>query len=194
MAKRGKGRSSDGVPFLGLQNHCGWWLQPWNQMIASWQESDDKPRQHVENMPTNVRIVKAMIFPVVTYGCDTWIIKRAERQRTDAFELWCWRRLPRVPWTARSNQSILREIKTEYSLEGLMLKLQYFGHLMWTENSLEKFLMMGKMAEWHHGPNRHEFGQALGDGERQGRLACCSPWGRKVSDMTGWLNNSNYYN
>ena len=117
-------------------------------MIASWQESDDKPRQHVENMPTNVRIVKAMIFPVVTYGCDTWIIKRAERQRTDAFELWCWRRLLRVPWTARrSNQSILREINPEYSLEGLMLKLKikYFSYLMQTADSLENSLMLGKV-------------------------------------------------
>ena len=81
-------------------------------------------------LPTKIHRVKAMVFPVVMYRCKCWTIKKAESQRTDAFELWCWRRLPRVPWTARSNQSILREIKTEYSLEGLMLKLQYFGHLM----------------------------------------------------------------
>ena len=89
-----------------------------------------------------------MVFPVVKYGCERWIIKKAERQRTDAFELWCWRRLLRVPWTARrSNQSILKEISPEYSLEGLMLKLkfQYFGHLMWRADSFEKTLMQGKI-------------------------------------------------
>ena len=89
-----------------------------------------------------------MVFPVVMYGCESWTIKKAESQRTDAFELWCWRRLLRVPWTARrSNQSILKEINHEYSLEGWMikLKLQYFGHLMWRVNSLEKKLMMGKI-------------------------------------------------
>ena len=82
-------------------------------------------------LPTKVRLVKAMVFPMVMYGLESWIVKKAERQRTDAFELWCWRRLLRVPWTARSyNQLILKEISPEYSLEGLMLKLQYFGHLM----------------------------------------------------------------
>ena len=97
---------------------------------------------------TKVHIVKAMVFPVVTYGCESWKIKKAEHQRIDAFELWCWRRLLRVPWTARrSNQSILKEISPEYSLEGLMLKLklQYFGHLMWRTDSLEKTLMLGKI-------------------------------------------------
>ena len=99
-------------------------------------------------MPTKVRLVKAMIFPVVTYGYESWTIKKAERQRIDAFELWCGRRLLRVPWTARrSNQSILKEISHEYSLEGLMLKLklQYFGHLMLRTDSLEKTLMLGKV-------------------------------------------------
>ena len=98
-------------------------------------------------LPAKVRLVKAMVFPVVMYGCESWTIKRAERQRIDAFELWCWRRLLRVPWTARrSNQSILKEISAEYSLEGLMLKLklQYFGHLMRRTDSLEKTLMLGK--------------------------------------------------
>ena len=96
-------------------------------------------------MPEKVCLVKAMVFPVVMYGCKTWAIKKAEHQRTDAFELWHWRRLLRVPWTARrSNQSILKEIKPEYSLERLMLKpkLQYFGHLMQRANSLEKTLML----------------------------------------------------
>ena len=97
-------------------------------------------------LPTKVCIVKAMIFPVVMYGCESWTIKKAEHQRIDAFELWCWRRLLRVPWTTRrSNQSILKKINPEYSLEGLMLKLQHFGHLMWRANSLEKTLMLGKI-------------------------------------------------
>ena len=91
-------------------------------------------------------LVKAMVFPMVMYGCESWTVKKAERQRIDAFELWCWRRLLRVPWTARrSNQSIVKEINPEYSLEGMMLKLklQYFGHLMWRVDSLEKTLMLG---------------------------------------------------
>ena len=99
-------------------------------------------------MPTKVHIVKAMFFPVVMYRCETWTIKKAEHWRIDCFELWCWRRLLRVPWTARgSNQSILKEISPEYSLEGLMLKLkfQYFGHLMWRTDSFEKTLMLGKI-------------------------------------------------
>ena len=99
---------------------------------------------------TKVYIVKAMVFPVATHGCESWTIKKAEHQRTDAFKLWCWRRLLRVPWTARrSHQSKLREINSEYLLEGLMLKLklQYFGHLMRTADSLEKSLMLGKIED-----------------------------------------------
>ena len=97
-------------------------------------------------LPAKVRLVKAMVFPVVMYGCESWTVKKAERQRIDAFELWCWRRLLRVPWTARrSNQSILKEISPGISLEGMMLKLklQYFGHLMRRVDSLEKTLMLG---------------------------------------------------
>ena len=99
-------------------------------------------------LPTKVLLVKAMVFPVVMYGCESWAIKKAEHQRIDAFELWCWRRLLRVPWTARrSNQSILKEISPEYSLEGLMLKLrrQYFGHLIQRMDSFEKTLMLDKI-------------------------------------------------
>ena len=99
-------------------------------------------------LPTKVHLVKAMVFPVVMYGCESWTVKKAECRRIDAFELWCWRRLLRVPWTARrSNQSILKEIRPRYSLEGLMLKLklQYFGHLMQRTDSLEKTLMLGKI-------------------------------------------------
>ena len=99
-------------------------------------------------LPTKVHLVKAMVFPVLMYGCESWTIKKAEHWRIDAFELWCWRRLIRVPWTARRfNQSILKEISPEYSLEGLMLKLklQYFGYLMWKTDSFEKTLMLGKI-------------------------------------------------
>ena len=97
-------------------------------------------------LPTKVCVVKAMVFPVVMYGCESWTVKKAEHRRIDAFELWCWRRLLRVPWTARSNQSILKEISPGCSLEGLMLKLklQYFGHLMQRTDSLEKTLMLQK--------------------------------------------------
>ena len=99
-------------------------------------------------LPTKMHLVKAMVYPVVIYGCESWTLKKAQHRRIDAFELWCWRRLLRVPWTARrSNQSVLKEISPGYSLEGLMLKLklQYFGHLMWRADSLEKTLMLGKI-------------------------------------------------
>ena len=101
-------------------------------------------------LPTNVHLVKAMVFPVVMYGCESWTVKKAEHRRNYAFELWCWRRLLRVPWTARrSNQSILKEISPGCSLKGLMLKLklQYFGHLMWRSDSFEKTLMLGKIED-----------------------------------------------
>ena len=140
-----------------------------------------------------------MVFPVIMYGCESWITKKAEHQRIDGFELWCWRRLLRVPWRARrSNQSILKEINPEYSLERLMLKLklQYFSHLIWRVDSLLKTLMLGtiegrrrsgwqdEMVGWHHRLNGHEFEQALGDSEGQGSLVCCSPWGHKELDTT----------
>ena len=112
-------------------------------------------RSRYITLPTKVYIVEAMISPVVMYGCESWIIKKAEWWRIDAFELWCWRRLLRVPWTARrSNQSILKDISPEYSLEGLILKLQYFGHLMWRANSLEKTLMLGRLKTGGEGDDR----------------------------------------
>ena len=118
-------------------------------MFAPWKESYDQPRQHKEiTLPTKVHLVKAMIFPVVMCGCESQTIRKVEHWRNDTFELWCWRRFSRVPWTARrSNQSILKEINPEYSLEVLMLKLklQYFCHLMWRTNSSEKTLMLGKI-------------------------------------------------
>ena len=147
-------------------------------------------------LPTKVCLVKAMVFPVVRYGWESWTIKKAEHRRMDAFELWCWRRLLGVPWTARrSNQSILKEISPECSLEGLRLKLklQSFGHLMQRTDSFEKTLMLGKiegrrrrgttedeMVGWHHRLDGHEFEKTPGVGDGQGSLACCSPWGRRV--------------
>ena len=118
-------------------------------MLSPWEESYDQPRQHIQKKRHYfVCLVKAVVFPVVMYGCENWTIKKAECRRIDVFELWCWRRLLRVPWTARrSNQSILTEISPGCSLEGLMLKLnlQYFGHLMQTADSFEKTLMLGKI-------------------------------------------------
>ena len=140
-----------------------------------------------------------MVFLVVMDKCECWTIKRPERQRIDAFKLWSWRRLLRVPW--RSNQSILKEVNPEYSLEGFMmkLKLQYFAHLMQRADSLEdsdagkdwrqeKGVTEDEMVGWHHWLNGHEFDQTL---EGQGRLACHSPWGCKESDATSRLNNNN---
>ena len=150
-------------------------------------------------LPTKVRLVKAMVFPVVMCGCESWTIKKAECRRIDAFELWCWRRLLRVPWTSkRPNQSILREISPGCSLEGLMfkLKLQYFGHLIQRADSLEKTLMLGKvvgrrrgrqraeMVGWNHRLDGHGFGWTLGVGDGQRGLACCDSWGCKELDMT----------
>ena len=115
---------------------------------CSLKKSYDLPRQHIKNFPTNFCLVKSMVFPVFMCGCDSWTIKKAEHWRIDAFELWCWRRLLRIPWTKRrSNQLILKEINSEYSLEGpmLKLKLQYFGHLMQRASSLEKTQMLGKI-------------------------------------------------
>ena len=148
-------------------------------------------------LPTKVHLVKAMVFPVVMYGCESWTVKKAECQRIDAFELCCWKRLLRVPWTARrSNQSILKEVSPGISLEGMMLKLklQYFGHLMWRvdagrdwgqeENGTTEDVMAG----WHHRLDGRVFEWTPGVGDGQGGLACCDSWGHKESDMTEWLN------
>ena len=191
--------------FFGLQNHCRWWLQPWNEnMLAPWKKSYDQPRQHIKKLrhyfANKVHLVKVMVFPVVTYGCESWTIKKAECWRSDTFELWYWRRLLRVPWTARrSNQSILKEISPEYSLEELMLKLklQYFGLLMRRTDSYEKTLMLEKI---EGGRRRRRQRMRWLDGvtdsmdmslsklweldDGQGGLVCCSPWGCKESDMT----------
>ena len=142
--------------FRGLQNHCRWLLQPWNEnTLTPWKVTkkvmtnlDSIYKSREITLPTKVLLVKAMVFPLVMYGCESWTVKKAECRRIDAFELWCWRRLLRVPGTARrSNQSILKEISPGCSLEGLMLKLKlkYFGHLVWRVNSLEKTLMRGRL-------------------------------------------------
>ena len=159
-------------------------------------------------LPTKVCLVKAMVFTMVMYGCESWTVKKAECQRIDAFELWCWRGLLRVPWTARrSNQSILMEISPGCSLEGmmLMLKLQYFGHLMRRVDSLEKDSDAGRdwgqeekgttedeMAGWHHWLYGRESEWTLGIGDGQEGLVCCDSWGHKQSDMTERLNWTEY--
>ena len=148
-----------------------------------------------------------MVFPVVMCGCESWTVKKAERRRIDAFERWCWRRLLRVPWTARrSSQSIVKEISPGISLEGMMLKLklQYFGHLMRGVNSLEKTLMLGGIGgRRRRGRQRMRWLDGITDsmdmslwtpgvGDGQGGLACCDSWGRKESDMTERLTELNW--
>ena len=180
-SRRRQSRSSDKFSFLGLQNHWGWWLQPWNwKTLASWKESYDKLRQHIKKYRHYFANKSAYsqsygfdyMVPIVVYGYKSWTIKKTEHRRIDAFELWCWRSLLRFPWTARSNQSILKEINPEYSLERLILKLkfQYFwppdvkNWLIrkdpnagkdwgWEEQGMTEDEMVG----WHHWLNAHEF-------------------------------------
>ena len=153
----------------GLQNHCRWWLQPWNQKTLLGRKVmtnlDSIFKSRDITLPTKVHLVKAMVFPVVMYGCESWTVKKAESQRIDAFELWCWRRLLRVPWTTRrSNQSILKEISPEYSLEGLMLKLNSSTLATWWEEPThlkdpdagkewrqeKKGMIEDEVVKWHH--------------------------------------------
>ena len=139
----------------GLQNHCRRLLQSWNKKtLTPWKKSYDKTRQHIKKQRyyfvNKLSLIKDTVFPVVMYGCDSWTIKKAEHWRIDAFEVWCWRRLLRVPWTERwSNLSILKDISPEYSSEGLMLKLKLhiLGHLMQRADSVEKTLMLGKIED-----------------------------------------------
>ena len=156
-------------------------------------------------LSTKVHLVKAMVFQVVMYGCETWTVKKAKRRRFDVFKLWCLRRLLRVSWTARrSNQSILKEIGLGCSLEELMLKLklQYFGHLMrrtdsWKDPDAgkdwrreEKGMTEDEMVGWHRQFDRHEFEQAPGVGDGQGSLASCSPWGHRIRH--NWVTELNW--
>ena len=154
-------------------------------------------------MPAKVHLVKAMVFPVVMYGCEIWIIKKAERRRIDAFEVWCWRRLLRVPWTARRfNQSNLKEISPECSLEGLMLKLKLQYLAMWCEEltHLKRPWCWEGLRAGGEGGNRGwdgwmaspiQWTWVWANSEGQGSLECCSPWGHKESDMTEWSNGNN---
>ena len=153
---------------------------------------------------TNVHIDKAMIFPVVMYGCKNWTIKKAEHQIIDAFELCCWEKTLQSPLNYRNIKPVLKESSPKYSLEWLMLKLklQYFGHLIQRADSWEKTLMLSKtkgrrrrgwqrMVGWHHWLNGYKFEQSQGESEGQGSLACCSPWGLKELAAVEWLNNNN---
>ena len=150
MANRwGKSGNSDRFYFLGLQNHCSHEIKRHLFLGKKAMTNLDSALEIRDvTLPTKVHVVKAMVFPVVMYGCDSWTIKKTEHQRTDAFKLWCWRRLLGVPWTSRrSNQSTLKNINPEYSLEVLVLKLmlQYSGHMIQRAESLEKTLMLGKI-------------------------------------------------
>ena len=179
-------------------------------MLTPWKESYDQPRQHIKEQrhyfANKVCLVKAMVFPVARYGCENWTIKKAECLRIDALELWCWRRLLRVPWTSRrSNQSILK-ISPGCSLEGLMLKLTNTlatdakSWLIWKDPDVgkdwgqeEKGTTEDEMVGWHHRLNGHGFGWTPGVGDGQGGLVCCGSWGCKELDMTEQLNWTDTY-
>ena len=181
-------------------------IAAWNyKMLIPWKESYNQPKQHIKKQRhyfvNKGPSIKAMVFPVVMYGCESWTIKKAERRTIDGFELWCWRRLLRVPWTARtSNQSVLKEISPGCSLEGLMLKLKLWppdakswligkdpdARKDWGQE--EKEMIEDEMVGWHHGLNGCGFGWTLGVGDGQGGLACWGSWCLKESDTTEWLN------
>ena len=199
MANRwGNNGNSERLPIFELQNHCRWWLQPWNwKMFAPCKKSYDQPRQHTKSrnitLPTKVRLVKAMVFPVVMYGCEGWTVKKAEHWIIDVFEL--WRRLLRVPWTARrSNQSVLKEIKPGISIGRTDVEAE--APILWPPDANiwltgkdpdagkdwgqeEKGATEDEMVGWHHQLDGCEFEQALGVGDGQGSLVCCSLRGHK---------------
>ena len=178
------------------------------KMLTTWKKSYDQHRQHIKKQrhyfAKKVHLVKAIVFPVVMCGCESWTIKKAERQRIDAFELCCWRRLLRVPWTARrSNQSILKRNQSWISIGRIDAKAEAPIHWPTDEKSWlsgkdpdawkgwwqkEKGMTEDEIIEWHHQLDGHEFEQAPGVGDGQGNLVCCSPWGHKELDMTEWLN------
>ena len=209
MANRwGNNGYSEGLYFGGLQNHCRWWLQPWNEKtLAPWKKSYDQPKQHIENrditLPTKVHLVKAMVFPVVMYGCESWTVKKAEHQRIDAFELCCWKRLLRIPWTVRrSNSSIVKEISSEYSFIGSTnaeaetpihrppdAKIWLIGKdpdagKDWRQK--EKGPTQGEMVGWHYRLDGHEFKQD--PGVVMNREAWCAAV-HGVTKSRTWLSN-----
>ena len=196
--------------FGGLQNHCshGDCSHDIKRCLLLGRKAmtnlDSMLKSRDFTVLTKFHLVKAMVFPVDMYGCESWIIKKAECWKIDAFELWCWRRLLRVLWTARrSNHFILKEISLEYSLEGLMLKLKLpilwpsdaENWLIWKDPDAgkdwrqeEKETTENEMVGWLHWLDGHEFEQTLGVGDGQGSLSCCSPWGHKELNTTEWLN------
>ena len=203
--KWGNNGNSDRIYFLGLQNHCRWWLQPL-KMLTPWKESYDQPRQLTKKQRhyfANKGLSSQGYGFSSSHVRESWTTKKAERQRIDAFELWGWRRLLRVPWTARrSNQSILNKNSSEYSLEGLMLKLKLpilwppdaKNWLIWKDPDAgkdwrqeEKGTSEDEMVGWHHRLDGHEFEQALGVGDGQGSLACYCPWeSQRVTQLSDW--------
>ena len=205
----GEKGNSDRFHFLGLQNHCGCWLKPWNsKTLFTWKKSFDKPRQHIKKqkyfVDKGLYIVKEYGFPVVMYRCERWIIRKADAQRNIAFQMWCWRRVLRVSWTARiSKQSILKETNPEYSLERLLLKFQDFGHLMHSQ-------LIGKDPDAEKDWRQKEKGwqrmrwldsitnsmdmnlSKLRGSGGQRSLACCSPRGHKESQtqLSNWITTT----
>ena len=202
---------SDRLYFLGLQNHCEQWLQPWIKRclllgIKAMANTDSILKSRDLTLPTKVHIVKATVFPVVMNGCESWTIKKAECWRIDAFELWCWRRCSRVPWTARKpvnlkwNQSWIFIGRTNAEAEAPILWSPDVKSWLirkhpdagkgWRQE--EKGMTEDVMVGWHQWLYAHEFEQSLWDGEEQGSLWCCSSWGLKDSDRTEQLNNVKY--
>ena len=176
-------------------------------MLIPWKKRYDQPREHIQSkditLPTKVHLVKAMVFPVVMYGCESWTVKKAECWRIDAFELWCWRRLLRVPWTARrSNRSILKEISLGFlwrewcwSWNSVIWPAHAKSWLIGKDSDAggdwgqeEKETTEDEMAGWHHGLDGRESEWTPGAGDGQGGLACCNSWGCKESDTTEWLD------
>ena len=184
---------SDRLYFFGLQNHCRWWLPPWNwKTLTPWKKSYNQPRQHIKKhiFANNVCLVKAMVFPAVMYGCESWTIHKAEHWRNDAFELWCLR----VPWTA-GNQSWIFIGRTNAEAETPILwPPDVKNWLIWKDPDAgkdwrwEKGMTEDAIVGWHHQLNGQDFESTPGVGDGQGGLARCGPRGHKELDTTEWLN------